>query len=202
MFQLSKVNLIAIISNDPCSVEQAKKLAMKTRIVILFILILSCFLTYAAPPAEEGKTIFAARCASCHNVNKVLTGPALAGLQDRRYMDWIMSFITSSQAMIKNGDKEAVAIFEKFNKIPMPDHKDINPDQIKGIVEYIKGESLTSANEKPPFSKLTKMRPAYIPLSFTKDYGFFIGFVLLVVLLIAALLFAVQVKQYQRLQGN
>jgi cytochrome c551/c552 len=157
-------------------------------------------LLFAAPPAEEGKSIFAARCASCHNVNKTLTGPALAGIHERRSLDWIASFIKSSQSMIKSGDKDAVALFEKYNKIPMPDHMDLNTDQIKGIVEYIKSEGATAEVETAPFSKLTKLRPLYLPLSLANDYGFFIGFLILVVMLIAALLFAVQLKQYERAQ--
>ena len=33
--------------------------------------------------AQDGKALFQANCASCHAVNKKLTGPALAGFQDR-----------------------------------------------------------------------------------------------------------------------
>ena len=33
--------------------------------------------------AQDGKALFQANCASCHAVNKKLTGPALAGVEDR-----------------------------------------------------------------------------------------------------------------------
>ncbi len=151
----------------------------------------------AAPPLEEGKAIFAARCAACHNINKVLTGPALAGVHERRSLDWIVNFVHSSQTVIKKGDEYAVALYNKFNKIPMPDHKDLTPDNIKNVVEYIKTESKPAGAETVPFSKPLKLRPAYTPLSIA-NYGFFIGYLALVGVMIAALLFAVQLKQYER----
>jgi len=88
-------------------------------------------IVYANPPEEEGKTIFTSRCAACHNVNKVLTGPALAGVDQRRSIEWIVKFVKSSQGLVKSGDKDAVALFQKFNRIAMPDHPDLTADNIK-----------------------------------------------------------------------
>lgn len=170
---------------------------MKIKFLFFSFLILAGFSAMATPPVEEGKTIFAARCASCHNVNKVLTGPALAGVHERRSIDWIVSFVKSSQSMVKGGDKDAIAIFEQFNKIPMPDHSDLTPENIKNVVEYIKTEAKTS-EEKAPFAKPSKLRPSYTPLSLKEDAGFFIGFLGVVTLLVIVLLFAVQLKQYER----
>ena len=170
---------------------------MKTKILLFAFVMLSTFSTFATPPVEEGKTIFSARCASCHNINKVLTGPALAGVHERRSIDWIVSFVKSSQSLVKAGDKDAVAIFEQFNKIPMPDHPDLSDDNIKSIVEYIKTEGTAAASETAPFAKPTKLRPNYAPLS-SSNYGFFIGYLSAVGILIAALLMAVQLKQYER----
>jgi cytochrome c2 len=99
---------------------------MKFNICFLFTLLFSTSLVLAAPPVEEGKSIFQARCAACHNINKTLTGPALAGVDQRRSMDWIVDFVHSSQTVIKNGDKDAVALFKQFNNIPMPDHNDLS----------------------------------------------------------------------------
>jgi cytochrome c551/c552 len=172
------------------------------RSLVFFSLVtLISFKLYAAPPVEEGKTIFASRCAACHNVNKVLTGPALAGLDERRSMDWIVKFITSSQSLIKSGDKDAIALYEKFNKIPMPDHSDLNEAKIKSIVDYIKSEAVSESNAAP-FAKPKKLRPQYTPLSIN-NYAFFSTYLALVVLMIAGMVFAVHVKTMQRnLQGN
>lgn len=165
------------------------------KIKLLFISLLVITTAGANPPIEEGKTIFTTRCASCHNINKQLTGPALAGIHERRNMDWIINFVKSSQTMVKSGDKDAIALFEKFNKIPMPDHSDLNDEHINSIVEYIKSES-TSA-EVAPFAKPKKLRPDYLPLTLA-NYGFFLTYIGVVMLMIIGLVAAVHVKTLQR----
>jgi cytochrome c551/c552 len=169
---------------------------MKRKITQLALVLFISSQIMAAPPVEEGKAIFSARCAACHNVNKVITGPALAGVDQRRSIDWIINFVHSSQTVIKKGDKDAVALFEKFNKIPMPDHPDLTTDHIKSILEFIKAEASTGS-EKAPFNKPGKLRPVYTPLSIT-NYGFFIGYLAVVTLLIIGLLIAVKVKSMER----
>ncbi|HEX2532360.1 MAG TPA: cytochrome c [Chitinophagaceae bacterium] len=167
---------------------------MKIKALIIALLVVQA--AFAIPPVEEGKTIFTNRCASCHNVNKVMTGPALAGLHERRSIEWIISFVKSSQSLVKAGDKEAVALFEKFNKIPMPDHPDLTDDNIKSIVEYIKSAG-SAEGEKAPFATPARQRPNYTPLK-TTDYGFFLTYLALVGMLVMGLLFAVRVKELQR----
>jgi len=149
----------------------------------------------AEPPVEEGKSIFLSRCAACHNVNKQLTGPALAGVDERRSLDWIIAFVNSSQSLIKKGDKEAIALFEKFNKVPMPDHADLTADHIKSIVEYIKAESKPTVSETP-LNKPPVKEAEFMPLSLEKDWLFFTIFLVAVFLLVAALTYAVKVKSY------
>lgn len=173
---------------------------MKIKIVTCLIVGLTFLQTTsrAEPdPPIDGKSIFTSRCAACHNVNKTLTGPALAGVDERRSIDWIVNFVHSSQAMVKKGDKDAVMIYEKFNKIPMPDHTDLSADHIKSIVAYIKSESKPVNEEIAPFAKPGKKQPAYTPLALT-DYWLFGGFLAAVILLIMVLLFAVKVKTIQR----
>lgn len=169
---------------------------MKTKkyLILAWLLFIS-YILMAAPPLEEGKTIFMTRCAACHNVNKNLIGPALNGLEKKRSMDWIINFIRSSQAMIKNGDKDAIAVFEQHNKIPMPDHPDLTDENIKNIVEFINSESkdLTAVTPFIPGKKKT----LYVPLK-VNDYGFFTGFFIAVAMLVMVLFFAVQAKTYER----
>lgn len=169
---------------------------MKTRLLFFFVLI--ALSVYATPPAEEGKTIFTARCAACHNVNKVLVGPALAGVDQRRSIDWIINFVQSSQSVIKKGDKDAVALFEKFNKIQMPDHPDLTADNIKSIVEYIQSEAQTAANKE---NKLAASGPEKSKSIFDetiellkKDTAFQVIVSILLLLLIASLLLWLKVR--------
>ncbi len=171
---------------------------MKTRNLVVVLISFLAISTHAiADPTDPGKSIFTVRCAGCHNVNKVLTGPALAGVHERRSIDWIVNFVHSSQTMVKKGDKDAVALFEKFNKIPMPDHPDLTEDNIKSIVEFIKSEAKPVEVNNAPFAK-PAIKPSNLqPLSFN-DYGFFGIFLFAVILLIVTLLFAVKVEGIQR----
>jgi len=174
---------------------------MKSKFLLLALL--AATLVKAAPPVEEGKTIFTSRCAGCHNIHKVLTGPALAGVDQRHTIDWIVNFVHSSQTVIKKGDPAAVALFKKFNNIQMPDHPDLSAENIKNVVEYIKTEASAAAAtaNKAPFAKPSQLHPDYTPLTF-KNYGFFLTYFALIGLLVGVLLFAVQIKQYQRQAGN
>jgi cytochrome c551/c552 len=167
---------------------------------ILAVTILFSLNVFAGPPSEEGRVIFTARCAGCHNVNKILTGPALAGVDQRRTIDWIINFVHSSQTVVKSGDEYAVTLFNKFNRIPMPDHPDLTADNIKSIVEYIKTESKTTA-DKAPFERQEKSHPNYTPLSIS-NYWVFGSYFAIVALLVAVLLMAVKVMDLRRNENS
>jgi cytochrome c551/c552 len=167
---------------------------MKTKFLYTLLMALIVSVAAFADPIEEGKLLFNSRCAACHNVNKRLTGPALAGVEDRHSMEWIIHFVQSSQSMVRNGDKEAIALFEQFNKIPMPDHSDLTADHIKGILEFIKAETVASDNTAP-FVKPGKQVTPYLPLSLTTDAGLFAGYIFVVFLLVMTLLFAVRLQK-------
>jgi cytochrome c551/c552 len=167
---------------------------MKTKQLLISTLVfLSMTAGVKAGPPDEGKAIFTSRCAGCHNVNQTLTGPALAGVDQRHSIDWIVQFVHSSQTLVKSGDKDAVGLYQKFNRITMPDHPDLTPDNIKDIVAYINAETVTTAN-KAPFARPVPLQTMYKPLSLSEDYLLFIGYLMAVALLIAVLLMAVRVK--------
>lgn len=169
---------------------------MKIKFVFLSVGLLLSVCLFATPP-EEGKSLFMTRCAACHNINKPMTGPALSGVHERRSAEWIIGFVRSSQTMIKNGDTAALALFEKFNKVPMPDHPDLTEADIKNIVDYIKAESKPVEEEKAPFAKPGKKKISQVPLSFEKDAWILLSFLVITAMLAASLLFAVQMKYFQ-----
>jgi cytochrome c551/c552 len=168
---------------------------MKNKIIITGLSILIYAVAFSKPPLDEGKIIFTSRCASCHNVNKMIVGPALAGVSERHSVDWIVQFIQSSQTVIKGGDKTATDLYDKFNKVPMPDHPDLSTDNIKSILAYIKSETKI-ASEVVSFRPRT-LRPAYTPILIT-NWQFFSGYMVLVLLIAAAMILLVRVKEIQR----
>lgn len=165
------------------------------KIKIAFLSMIALMASHAsfADPIEEGKSIFMTRCAACHNVNKQLTGPALAGIDERRSIEWIVNFVRSSQTMIKKGDKDAVSLYEKFNKVPMPDHPDLGETHIRQVVDYIKSEARTAETSATSSKPRTKGKNYMEPLSIN-DIGFFGSYFLAVALLISVLVFAVHIR--------
>lgn len=167
---------------------------MKKKIMISILILLTGVSVFSFPPVE-GKTIFASRCASCHNVNKVIVGPALAGVAGRHTEKWIINFVHSSQTVIKSGDSAAITLYEKFNKTPMPDHPDLTAENIQGILAYIKSE--TKAPVSTPSFRPDKVHPHYTPLSIT-NYKFFGAYLVLVMLMTSSMIALVRVKEIKR----
>ena len=54
---------------------------------LAFILLLTFSTTILAQEGDpaKGKSLFNAQCASCHKLNKKMTGPALANVEQRLY---------------------------------------------------------------------------------------------------------------------
>jgi mono/diheme cytochrome c family protein len=108
----------------------------------IFLLIIGNTISYSSEADQhEGAQYFKQVCVACHTINGgTLVGPDLANVHERRSDEWLQKFITSSQTLINSGDPDAVAVFEQFNKIVMPDPP-FSDDQITAIIAYIKAAS-------------------------------------------------------------
>lgn len=106
------------------------------------IALLLAFLSIQKSHAQRtGEMMFKTFCVSCHTIGKgKLIGPDLVDVHTRRTDDWLIEFITSTQAMIKKGDADAVSIFKEYNQTIMPDAP-YSTDEIKAIITYIKSQS-------------------------------------------------------------
>lgn len=87
-----------------------------------------------------GESLFQGNCRACHAINQNLVGPALAGVYDRRDMEWIKAFIRNSQAVIASGDEYAVALYEEYNNTVMTSFN-FTDEEIESIISYIKFEA-------------------------------------------------------------
>ncbi len=113
-----------------------KSLLFKLFYAFLFVLI--------AKPiySQDGDNLFNSNCSVCHTIGKgTLLGPDLANVQMRRDNDWIFKFIRSSQSVINSGDETAVALFEQYNKIQMPDQPTFTDIELTAILAYIESQS-------------------------------------------------------------
>lgn len=173
---------------------------MKSRFFVITTLVLLFYSStlFATDSEDKGKAIFTTRCASCHNVNAQVVGPALAKVDERRQVEWIVSFVHSPKSMIDKKDTAAVALYNKFNHVVMPDHQDLSADDIKNVLAYIKSETKTVTAAAAPFAKPGSIVQSYKPLSFQEHYGFFVIFLLAVFVMVGLFVFAVSVKDIQR----
>jgi cytochrome c2 len=168
---------------------------MKKKWMISGLAMFMTTVVFSTPSPDDGKMIFVSRCASCHNVNKQVLGPALAGVGERRTEDWIIQFVHGSQSVIKGGDKTATDLYEKFNKVTMPDHRDLSTENIKSILAYIKSETKTTSDVVGFRPEI--LHPAYTPVS-GSNWQFFSGYMFLIWLMAFALIQLVRVKEIQR----
>jgi len=108
---------------------------------LVFLLFVSMNLS-----AQDGKAIFQQKCATCHAVDKNLTGPALKGVEDRwPDREHIYSWIHNSASVIKSGFPHAVEIYAQYNKIQMPAFPELANKDIDAILGYINTASVPVA---------------------------------------------------------
>jgi len=106
--------------------------------------------------ADQGQTNFQTRCAVCHTIGGGrLVGPDLQGVNQRRSEAWIIQFVQHSQELVAAGDPDAVAVFEEFNRIPMPDQP-LSEEEIRGILGYIRGAGSTVAAQPAVLAQATE----------------------------------------------
>lgn len=84
----------------------------------------------------KGKELFNSNCAACHKLDKNVTGPLLRGVADKYDKEWLYKWIRNSSELIKSGDKDAVAIFEEYNKVPMTAFPQLSDADIDDILAY------------------------------------------------------------------
>jgi len=95
--------------------------------------------------AEEGEEAFKNKgCSACHTIGKgKLTGPDLAGVTQRRKLDWIQNQILHPEEMLEKDPiaKELLATY----LIKMP-NQGVTPEQAQAIIMYLREQDY-EANE-------------------------------------------------------
>ena len=113
-----------------------------------------------AQDVSAGKALFQTNCTSCHAVNKQLTGPALAGVQDR-WPDQKMlhSWIRNNQQVLKSGYPYAVNLYKQYN-VAMNVFSSFTDKDIDDILAYIKSEAGKTAAPATGGGEATAAQPA------------------------------------------
>lgn len=109
---------------------------------LIFILAFSTSLSAQDGDAAAGKALFNANCASCHKLDKKMTGPALrnveARLAEEEGLDraWLYAWIKNSAGMIKSGDAYANKIYKEYNGTAMTAFPQLSDSDIDNILAY------------------------------------------------------------------
>lgn len=104
----------------------------------ILLLVFLVFQTINATAAPDGKALFQANCASCHNPYKDATGPALNGIDSRvPSKEWLYKWIKNSASVIASGDKYANDLYAKWNKTAMTAFPSLTNEEIDAIVTYV-----------------------------------------------------------------
>ncbi|OZV71114.1 c-type cytochrome [Winogradskyella aurantia] len=109
-----------------------------------FILLFTFSLSLNAQEGDpaNGKSLFNANCAACHKLNKPMTGPALANVEQRLYdeegldREWINKWIRNSSSLIKSGDPYAVKVYNEWDKVAMNAFPQLSDQDISDILAY------------------------------------------------------------------
>jgi mono/diheme cytochrome c family protein len=87
--------------------------------------------------AQDGKALFQANCASCHNPLKDATGPALQGVSKHDHgMDWIHKWVHNPAGMIASGDPHAKELYAKWGTL-MTAFPNLADKDIDAIIKYV-----------------------------------------------------------------
>lgn len=104
----------------------------------------------ASGDPAKGKDLFKANCAACHKLEGKLVGPPLGGVTEKKSAEWLHKWIKNSQALIASGDKDAIAIFEEYNKVPMLAYESILSDEdINNVLAYVADPAKADAAAAP-----------------------------------------------------
>jgi cytochrome c2 len=120
---------------------------IKGLFLLIAFLLLHSFSSIAAP---DGKALFQANCASCHNPLKDATDPALQGVSARvPSKEWLYKWIKNSASVIASGDKYANDLYAKWNKTAMTGFPGLKDDEIDAIIKYAEDYKAPAAAEGP-----------------------------------------------------
>ena len=90
-----------------------------------------------AAAISAGDALFKGNCAQCHAVNDKVVGPALAGIDKRRPISWLIPWVKNSSKVVASGDEYAVKIFNEYQKQQMPSFA-LSDKEITSIFAYVK----------------------------------------------------------------
>jgi hypothetical protein len=97
--------------------------------------------SFARKTIAYGKSLFEANCRSCHSIESVEIGPALAYIGQRRTEAWLYDFIRNNDNVRATGDCYANYVYNAYNKVSMNVFSSLSQNDIRCLMDYITNES-------------------------------------------------------------
>lgn len=133
--------------------------------------------------AQNGKQIFLDNCARCHSMTARLTGPALAGIESRvTDKKKLAAWIHNSPAVLATGDPYFTALYNEYNKSPMPPFPQFTDAEMEALVTFI--------STPPPAPKSDEKDPKLDPNG-EKDGPIIYGILTLILAVVALIMLQV-----------
>ena len=98
-----------------------------------------------ADTVDQGQALYEQKCAVCHTLGGGdRIGPDLKGATERRPQAWLLKFVMTPERMIAEKDPVAIALFEQYNRIAMP-NLGLTEDEAMSLLAYIEAASSGAA---------------------------------------------------------
>jgi nitrite reductase (NO-forming) len=90
--------------------------------------------------AEAGKLVWRDKgCGGCHGFGRVLAGPDMAGVMDRRDHDWLRKWLKETNNML-DSDPQAIAMLKDWKGVRMP-QVPLSDRQIDALFAFFTAET-------------------------------------------------------------
>src|SRR5450432_1432806 len=88
--------------------------------------------------AQDGKALFQANCASCHNPFKVVTGPALKGVSERiPDKNLLHAWVHNSSKVLQSGNKYFTDLYAQYKTQMTVFGNQLSDAEIDAIIKYV-----------------------------------------------------------------
>jgi protein SCO1/2 len=89
------------------------------------------------PNLSRGEDLYRSRCDSCHSLGtEDGLGPGLAGVTEKRDRVWLARWLKAPDRMLAEKDPIATQLFDRYNKLPMPNLRLSNAD-VEALITYM-----------------------------------------------------------------
>ena len=178
------------------SKELLKPTSMKNRLKYLIILVF--WIHNGNAFAQDGKSLFKAKCNTCHSLKKDGIGPKLQGAKqkwiDAEEGEMIYEWVTNSDRLITSGKSKMANAIKGFS-ISTMSPQDVNREEVDAILDYVDNWAppVVVADPSDPTAKgEVKMIPNYQ----TNLTVFYALLAMLIILLIAIAMISGAIKRY------